>query len=268
MTFRPVRAVIFGKTYPEPSTRYYETVCTAALREEDGRPIRLYPVPLRYLNDEKQYKLWDVVEVPVDRSAKDQRPESYRIDHTKLKTVGHLETDKHGWVARRALLERNTEWHYEGMAELKEANQRRKASIGLVVPGAIERVQLSAKPPEARAEFDQKCAELRLRKESDMFDPEYHALDFLPNEIFLHWSCRVHCVTCSRQPHRMKVLDWGLMQLARRRGWGAATQHLEDLSNALTRDFRLFLGNFAQHPTNFGVIALWYPKLPEQPSLL
>ena len=28
--------------------------------------------------------------------------------------------------------------------------------------------------------------------------------------------------TCSTQPHRMKVLDWGLLELARRDGWDKA----------------------------------------------
>jgi hypothetical protein len=264
MTFVPIQAVIFGKTYPEPSTRYYETVCTGALRVTDGRPVRLYPVPLRYMRDDTQYKLWDIIEVPVDRSKNDQRPESFKIDPERLLPVGHIPTDKEGWSERRKLLERSTDWHYAGMADLREANKAKKASIGLVVPGSIERVELSAKSASERDEFHKKCEELRLRKESDMFDPLYRSLDFLPNEIYLHWSCAARCDTCLRQPHRMKVLDWGLMQLARRRGWHAAVNKLEEISDPRTHDFRLFLGNFAQHPSNFGVIALWYPGRQEQ----
>lgn len=267
MPFTIVRGAIFGKTYPEPSRRYYETVCTGALREADGRPIRLYPVPLRYMSDDSQYKLWDMIEVPIDRSRSDQRPESFKIDPQRLRCVGRIATDSDGWAQRRALVDRNCDWHFDGMAALKAANQAKKTSIGLVVPGSVDHVELAAKPPSERAEFRQKCEELRLRKESDMFDPHYQVLDFLPNEIFLHWRCLSLCDTCTRRPHRMKVLDWGLMQLARTKGWDAAVTKLGEISNPQNHDFRMFLGNFAQHPTNFGVIALWYPRRSDQTTL-
>jgi hypothetical protein len=55
-----IRVLIWGKTYPELSTHYRETVCTGGVRE-DGSPIRLYPVPLRYLDTEKRYELYDWV---------------------------------------------------------------------------------------------------------------------------------------------------------------------------------------------------------------
>lgn len=267
MAFTPVKAVIFGKTYPEPSRRYYETVCTGALRVTDGRPIRLYPVPLRYMRDDTHYNLWDVIEVPIDRSNNDQRPESFKIDRERLRRVDHVAPDTQGWAERRALLDRSTDWHYASMAQLNATNRAHKTSIGLVVPGSIERVKLTAKAPEERDEFHKKCEELRLRKESDMFDPLYHELEFLPNEIYLHWRCSVLCETCTRRPHKMKVLDWGLLQLARKRGWEAAVRKLETISDQRTHDFRMFLGNFAQHPANFGVIALWYPPRREQMAL-
>src|SRR5689334_7137004 len=51
--YRTEQVLIWGKTYPELSRRYSETVCTAGLRQ-DGTPIRLYPVPLRYLGQDNQ----------------------------------------------------------------------------------------------------------------------------------------------------------------------------------------------------------------------
>ena len=52
MPFETIRVLIWGKTYPELSKKYVETVCTGGVRE-DGSPIRLYPVPLRYLEGSK-----------------------------------------------------------------------------------------------------------------------------------------------------------------------------------------------------------------------
>ena len=59
------RFLIWGKTYPELSSHHAETVCTGAV-DVSGRPVRLYPVPLRYLQGDQQYKLYDIVEVLED----------------------------------------------------------------------------------------------------------------------------------------------------------------------------------------------------------
>ena len=49
------RFLIWGKTAPELSSKYFETVCTGAVLE-DGVPIRLYPIPFRYLDDGERFK--------------------------------------------------------------------------------------------------------------------------------------------------------------------------------------------------------------------
>jgi hypothetical protein len=71
MAFETIRVLIWGKTYPEISKKYVETVCTGRVRE-DGSPIRRYPVPLRYLDGSKQYSLYDWIEVPVEKSHSDR----------------------------------------------------------------------------------------------------------------------------------------------------------------------------------------------------
>jgi hypothetical protein len=48
----------------ELSSRHVETVCTGGCLE-DGRPNRLYPVDLCYLERHKQYSLYDWIEVPI-----------------------------------------------------------------------------------------------------------------------------------------------------------------------------------------------------------
>ena len=262
------RILIIAKTYPELSTRYWETVCTAGLRLDDGKPVRLYPVPLRYLDGDKQYALWDIIDVPLERSILDQRPESFKISATGLTRMGHMNTDANGWAGRLEALSRDPSWHYSGMEPLLAANRTNNSSIGLVRPGTIERVEVVVKPVGDRTNFERKRAELRALRESDMFDPSYHTLDYLPKELYLHWRCANPCVTCGRKAHRMKVLDWGLLQLARKRSWEVAAQRLEAISNLSLHDFRLILGNFAQHPRSFGVIALWFPRRVDQLSLV
>jgi hypothetical protein len=258
--------LIWGKTYPELSSKHTETVCTGAV-DERGRPIRLYPVPLRYLGSEKSYRIGDVVEVRAERNQKDNRPESHRIDPASLKVIRNIPTDQDEWAGRAEWINRDRSWHYESIADLEKARLRDASSIGLVRPGAIERVYLRPKRASARREFEDKWATVTAQR--DFFLPEYKELEFLEQEIRIAWRCAVACDTCRTKPHEMTVLDWGLLELARRDGnWEKARQKLESISNLATHDFRLFIGNFFLHQHIWGVIGLWYPKRQAQQRLL
>jgi hypothetical protein len=68
------KVLIWGKTYPELSKKYIETVCTAGVLES-GKPVRLYPITYRYLNDE-QFKLYQWITAGLLKNPGDSRPES------------------------------------------------------------------------------------------------------------------------------------------------------------------------------------------------
>jgi hypothetical protein len=265
MPFQTLRVLIWGKTYPELSKRYTETVCTGGVRE-DGTPIRLYPVPLRYLDGGQQYQLYDWIDVPAQRSQSDPRPESFRVASDHITRVAHLSTDRGSWRTRHDLIFRNPSWHFGSVAELKRAEEEARRSMGLVAPRSIEDVRLVRKTASARREYEDKMR--GIQAQADMFRPEYKELEFLEFDVQLRWRCIEPCPECSRRPHHMKVLDWGLLELGRREGWEKARAKLEEISNLQTHDFRLFLGNFRLHPKNFGIIGLWYPKRPSQLDLL
>ncbi len=76
------RILILAKTYPYPSTKYRETSCIAGINEE-GRLLRLFPVPFRYLQGEKQFSKWQWITARIRKASKDHRPES----HTYLATT-------------------------------------------------------------------------------------------------------------------------------------------------------------------------------------
>lgn len=266
MAYVPMKVLIFGKTYPELSTKYVETVCTGGVLET-GQPIRLYPVPLRYLDGDSQYSLYNWITVPAEKSTKDPRPESFHIIPDRIQIGASVPTDNDEWGARREVVFRDRSWHFEGMAELMDANRTRNCSIGFVQPGQIDDVTLTAKPDSERAKFSMKLTALQQHVESDMFHPSFKHLAFMSHEIALHWRCADRCKTCSNQPHAMKVLDWGLFELARKKSWLAAAEKMREISDLSRYDFRLYLGNFRLHMRNFGIIGLWYPKRQQQGSL-
>lgn len=260
-----LRVLIWAKTYPELSHHHGETVCTAGVGE-DGLPVRLYPVPLRYLDLHQRYQLYDWVEVPVARNRKDSRPESYRVTGDSLRVVGSVSTDRGTWRRRRDYVFQNPRWHFESVGALKAAQAVAGTSLGLVTPGQIDGVRLRRRSGAERAEHEAKLA--AIRAQADMFRGELKELDFVPYDVQLLWRCVERCPECRNRPHTMKVLDWGLLQLGRKAGWEAAKARLEEISNLETHEFRLFLGNFALHPQTFGIIGLWYPKRPSQLDLL
>jgi hypothetical protein len=76
----------------------------------------------------------------------------------------------------------------------------------------------------------------------------------------------------------MKVLDWEVdaLYFSQRQDRGPdmaarkVVERLETCSSA-SKDCRFFLGNISNHPTNFTIVGLWYPKrapsAAEEPGL-
>jgi hypothetical protein len=264
VAFDRIRVLIWGKTYPELSDKYVETVCTGAVRE-DGSPVRLFPVPLRYLDTAKQYELYDWIEVPVEKSTRDPRPESYKVDPQRIVRVGHINPDGKNWSARRAAVFKDPRWQFGSVQALKAEQQTSNRSMGIVTPGEIVRVSVEYKKPEEEAQFEQKWADIEAQR--DMFHPQYKSLQYLPYKIRLEWRCAEPCNECGKKPHYMGVLDWGLLELARRMN---DPEKAADRLRAITdpqHDFKVFMGTFFRHPQVFGVIGLWYPKLNPQGEL-
>jgi hypothetical protein len=265
VAYETIKVLIWGKTYPELSAKYVETVCTGGVRE-NGCPIRLYPVPLRYLANGQQYRLYDWIEVPLEKSQSDPRPESYKVSADRITLVGHIDPDAQNWRARRQAIFRDSTWQFGSIEALKAAQKANRRSMGIVSPGKIEDVRLVMKPESDRREYEEKMGE--IQNQGDMFRVEYKELEYLPQDIKLRWRCAEKCAECSNSPHDMKALDWGLLELARREGWEKARLRLEEISQLGAYDFRLFMGNFRLHPHIFGIIGMWYPKLATQTILL
>jgi hypothetical protein len=262
------RVLIWAKTYPELSKKHIETVCTGGVLE-DGRPVRLYPVPLRYMAEGGQYKLYDWIDVPLRKSTKDPRPESFRINPDGITVVRSVGTNA-GWRERREAVFKHQAWQFPNLDALKLARTQNLASMGVVAPASVLGVEIRPKAASARLEHEQRLKD--IQGQGDLFRASYKKLEFLPNTIWLAWRCGAPDCICATTPHKHRVLDWGLLELARRDGWEKARARLETIADSRTHELRLFLGNYFRHQQHFAVIGLWYPKLKaeteEEPSFL
>ena len=252
-----MRILIWAKTYPELSKRHKETVCTAGCTEQ-GEPIRLYPIPLRYMPDHQKYKLYDWVDVKVEKNRSDSRPESYKVvgDFERVDRVG---TDHGAWSNRRRVLFQNEHWQYDCLSDLRAERQDSGRSLGFVKVGRIDRVWTKVRSKEDAANHAEKLD--RIRRQGTLFDDQRALnLEFQPSRVHVGWRCARLDGPNACPGHTAGVFDWGLGELGRRNGADAALDHMKSLADLGEHDLGFFLGNFKAHPQNFGIIGLWYPK--------
>ena len=262
------RLLIWGKTYPEFSKKYYETVCTGALDADTRRLLRIYPVQLRYMKE--PFHLFDWIEANVERNPGDPRPESYRIQQDSIKFLEHIGTKQTEW-AERAQLVLSGMNVFPSVPALLDAQARHGTSLGLVKP---HRLHFYAKrcAPEEKAEWEAKRELARCQK--DLFvdaDTMTKELHFIPVRYRAKFLCAdADCAT----EHDMTILDWGIYVLSWKRflerGGPQADKDVLDKLAQLTDESRadtyFFLGNTAAHPASFMVVGLFYPPLAKKIS--
>lgn len=111
------RVLITVTTYPLPSNKYQELVCTAGLLE-NGQWIRIYPIPLSKLISKRFNKYqWVELDLELRPTNKDFRPATYspvNKDMSDLKVVGSIPTTNE-WELRKMICLQNV---YHSMDQL------------------------------------------------------------------------------------------------------------------------------------------------------
>ena len=94
--------LIVVKTYPRPSFKYRELVCTAGITE-NGKWVRLYPINYRYLNYNKWYKKYQWIKVKIEKTniKNDFRVDSYRPVESTIQAIGESLSTNKQWIDRK-----------------------------------------------------------------------------------------------------------------------------------------------------------------------
>lgn len=258
------RILIWGKTYPELSTKHIETVCTGGVLE-DGSPVRIYPIPYRYANTRDQYKKYQWITAPIARNESDPRPESYKIDFHKVELGEAIPTDKNEWSARAEVLFKNKQWVFDSVDDLLKAQATKKTSLGVVIPKEIIKVSIVERPKDSLLDFNQRIEKLRkdikvdqnqLKLFEEITPREFRHLDYISHRININWRCNDH----GCKSHHMQILDWELCELQRKSGDEKAKNKIEEICNLETHATKFFLGNMFRYPQSFTIVGFWYPK--------
>jgi hypothetical protein len=266
-TYEKRRFLIWGKTAPELSMKYFETVCTGAVLE-DGKPIRLYPIPFRYLDDEGKFKKYQWITARIGKSTFDTRPESYRIDCESIEASKIIRPDKEEWAARQEIVFSDMGWQFSSVEELSAAQVASKQSIGVVTPREIVSVTIEPRSRDEECTFEVKKQRVRERHKDEsegVFDDfvpdELKKLEFVKNRIHVKWICG------SGATHDMQIMDWEVIELQRKTDDASALSKVKEILDLDTHSPRFFLGNLKAHPTRFTIVGLWYPKKSNAISL-
>lgn len=264
------RLLIWGKTYPEFSKTYYETVCTGAIDGETGRLVRIYPITLRH--NKEQFAKYQWIEALVERNPKDYRPESFRIDQESIVPRECVEsTDcwkaRSEWVLREGSL-------FASLETLREAEARDHTSLGVIKPREITGFYVKRKTDEERREWEAQ-RELALQQQDLFVDVEATTkeLRFMP----IQYRVRFRCADPQCGGHDCSILDWEIYQLSRKvyatsNGSPAVAEErvlkkLREVADPERHDLHFFMGNTAAHPRNFMVVGLYYPLRPKPEKL-
>jgi hypothetical protein len=134
------RILILCKTYPSPSARYVETSCVAGM-DEQGRLIRLFPVPFRLVEDTQQFKKWQWISARVRRAQDDARPESHRLSVDTIEVQGDPLPTRDYWPERRAAIEHVP--IFASHDDLEAARIQHGVTLGLVRPSRLLGMDIS-----------------------------------------------------------------------------------------------------------------------------
>lgn len=252
-----MRILVTAKAYPNLSSKYDETVCTAGIDLDTGRFVRLWPVRFRYLAPDRQYNKWDIIEVPVSAKRDDPRGDTYVPDTDQLVIAtakyGLMPNGRVNWSARNSIVLPLV----STMESLDEKAKTWGGSLGLV--RAIDPV---LRVDAGEDEWGPKGQAILNRQ--TLFGDQPKPLDKIP------WAFRYkyRCTGCEKSGHHQQVFDWEMSELYRgeRNRLGDAKLACDSVLNKYNnqlgpdkRDIHFFVGTLRLRPDQYSIIGVYYP---------
>jgi len=262
------KVFITVKTYPTLSKKYDELVCTAGILD-DGRWVRIYPLPFRKLDYDNRYKKHEWMELPLIKNEEDPRPENHKItDIDKVKLTGEAVGTEQSWYERqRIIFDINP--IYEDLNEVIEKANNNELSIAIFKPAEI--LELVVKEVDREWSQDKlellkaKASQLSLFQTEEEVKKEFLCVDKLPYKF----SYRLKDI--NGKESTMMIEDWEIGMLY----WNCLKQVNGDEMEAIklvrkkyidkfsNKDISLFLGTTRKWhgiaPNPFVIIGVFYP---------
>jgi hypothetical protein len=252
------KALIVVRTYPVPASSGVEVSCTAAVTD-DGKWLRLYPVPYRFLDQDKRFRKYQWIELDAVK-ASDPRPESYNPDIDSIKVLTDPLPTTNEWSSRKNIV---FPLRAPSLCYLKrERDEHQHPTLGLFRPKVIERLRIT--PTEEHWTQSQ----LEMLSQGHLFlQPPKIELEKVPYVFSYVFSCDDDACT----GHTMMCTDWEMGESWRRwskdygEDWQAKFRQRYEQEMLEKYDTHFYVGTIHQHPKNWIIIGLFYP--PKQSNL-
>lgn len=248
-TYQKRRVCVLVKAYPQPSTKYEETVCVAAVTE-DHRLVRLYPVRFRHLDPSRRFDRFDWIEVEMLKASDDARPESHKIKEDTITVIRHAQDST---PEERAKL-----WLpsvVPSLTALHEAQKTNGKSLGVVRPDPGS-VRFKYQPIAKADQEEREAIQDVYRAQQSLLE---NRLERLPAP---EYAFRYQFTSDGRQ-HSMQLHDWEVEATyhAYKRRYGSGDRAIEKMVEfyeqiAPAKNLHLIMGNMHRRPWIFIIIGV------------
>jgi hypothetical protein len=247
------KVLITVLTYPHPSAKYTELICTAGITKE-GDWVRLYPIPVRYQDVHIRKYQWVEVDLEPVGHGNDSRKESRKPELSTLRTIGDRINSDNNWRERRQIIDPLPHHTYK---ELEKLYEQDKTSLGIIRPKEILDVKIEDADSEWKPEWK------ALLQQMSLFGPQTKPLEKLPYK----WSYVFRCDD-REEPYTRMIEDWelGALFLKERKKKGAEEaaksvrdKYLNEIASP-GKDTRFFMGTRFPFNTWLVLGTFWPPK--------
>ncbi len=255
------RILILAKTYPSPSAQYVETSCVAGITQS-GAMRRLFPVPFRMVEDSQQFKKWQWIDVRVEKSNKDHRPESHKIYVDTINCSEMIDTKK-AWASRWQWLEKIPS--FESFDAIDAARLADGLSLALLRPKRLLGLNITeSRNPDWTDEERDKLLQEQMQGNLFSEDEERKQVKQL-RKVPFDFHYRYVCDTAEgEKEHEHKIVDWEAGALF----WNCRSSHgdaweapfraklEQDLGS---KDLMFLMGNQHRFQRQWLIVSLFYP---------
>jgi len=228
--------------------------------------VRIYPIPFRQLEENRQFRKYQVLRLEVRKPRNDPRTNTFRPRLDSIELVGKPISSRDSWRARKEWL---LPWANDSMCEIQRERKKTGLSMGVFKP--VEVIGITQEPVKTPHWTKAEIAKLSQR---DLFmTKEHNLLEKLPYT----WRYRFTCSDPSCPGHHQGIIDWELGQLYRNLRRKRITdpdavlayvkrKFLDELCGP-NRETYFFTGNMLKRPVTFLTLGVFWPPIEQQQTL-
>jgi hypothetical protein len=208
------------------------------------------------LDPPQRFAKYDVIRANCAKATDDHRPESFRIQAASIEIIDHLDT-KEKWQKRKEIVMSAPRME---LCEILRSQEVAGSSFGLIKPKAIH-FESERRPLKNQAKAG------KAYSRPTLFDKQKEKIENIPFQFYYRFSC-MNIDDCPG--HRLPITDWEINQAYRdwRFRYPGPDVLLEkikekwlDLTDPITKDAFLFVGNLHRFKNQFIVLGVFSPPI-------